>query len=60
MGGNCHDFIDGRTLMVNGVPETACTGSGGSWAMPLPELRLGGYCIVISAGNQSFAGFTIF
>jgi hypothetical protein len=35
----------------------AMTCGSGNWPS-LPAKRAGGYCIVVSAGNESYAGFT--
>jgi len=56
LGGNCYNFA-GRTLKLNGTTET-CTGT--NWPTPLPAKKNGGYCIDISAGSNSSAGFTTF
>ncbi|HVV17645.1 MAG TPA: hypothetical protein VHH90_10605 [Polyangia bacterium] len=55
-GGNCYNFVAPRTLTVNGTAEPCTT--GGNWT--LPAKVAGGYCVVISAGDYSYAGFTTF
>jgi hypothetical protein len=54
-GGNCHDVVSPRKLMVNGV-AVSCNGS--NWPT-LPAKRNGGYCISTTMGNQAYAGFTV-
>ena len=40
--------------MVNGRTEPL----NGTWTYPLPPMRNDGYCIQVSAGNNSFAAFS--
>jgi hypothetical protein len=53
-GGNCGNFVSPRTLKVNGTTEPC---DGGNWAL-VPAKQNGGYCIQITAGNQSYAYLT--
>jgi len=55
--GNCSNFVSPRTLTINGTAESCNTGN---WPMPLPAKVMGGYCIQVSAGNQSYAQFVTF
>ena len=55
-GGNCGNFVSPRSLTINGTTEPC---SSGNWAS-IPAAKNGGYCVQISAGNQSFAFFTAF
>ena len=55
-GGNCGNFVSPRTLRVNGTTE-AC--NAGNWTS-VPAAKNGGYCVQTTAGNQSFAFFTVF
>jgi hypothetical protein len=51
-GGNCASFVSPRTLSLNGTVN----GCGG-WTIPA---RLnGGYCISTTAGDNSYAQFTV-
>jgi hypothetical protein len=54
-GGNCGNFTSPRTLSVNGTQET-CTYT--NWSS-IPATRNGGYCIQITAGNYSWAYFSL-
>jgi subtilisin family serine protease len=54
-GGNCGNFASGRTLKVNGVTK-ACNGQ--TWAAP-PVSRNGGYCVQTTAGDYSWAYFSL-
>ena len=54
-GGNCSNFVNPRTLKVNGTAE-AC--NGGNWSS-IPAARNGGYCIQTTSGNQSYASFAL-
>jgi hypothetical protein len=49
----CWEFLAGRTLRVNGDPTPCLSGMGA----PLPAIRADGYCVQVSAGGASFAGF---
>ena len=40
--------------MVNGRTEPL----NGNWNYPLPPMRNDGYCIQVSAGNNSFSAFS--
>ncbi len=51
--GESSSFAAGKTLMVNGRTEPM----NGNWNYPLPPMRNDGYCIQVSAGNNSFAAF---
>ena len=53
-GGNCGNFVSPRALRVNGVVEPC---DAGNWT--LPPARNGGACIQVTAGDQSFAFFTL-
>jgi hypothetical protein len=54
-GGNCTNFVSPRTLKVNGTTEPC---NNGNWAS-VPAAKDGGYCIQVSAGNQSYAAFAL-
>jgi hypothetical protein len=54
-GGNCTNFAAGRTLKVNGTTEPC---NNGNWPS-VPAAKSGGYCIQVSAGNQSYAAFAL-
>ena len=57
-GGNCGNFVDPRTFSINGA-VVSCT--AGNWpASATATKRNGGYCFQATAGNQSFAFFTVF
>jgi hypothetical protein len=46
-----------RTMTVNGTDETtACTAG----AATLPAAQNGGYCFAVSAGEPTYAGFTVY
>jgi hypothetical protein len=49
----CWNFVDPRTIEINGVPAACMTEPG----VPLPEERVGGYCVKVSAGDHWYAGF---
>jgi len=51
--GENSSFASGRSLTVNGRTEPL----NGNWNYPLPPMRNEGYCIQITAGNNSFAAF---
>jgi spore coat protein A len=51
--GESSSFAAGKSLMVNGRDEPL----NGNWNYPLPPMRNDGYCIQVSAGNNSFAAF---
>jgi FtsP/CotA-like multicopper oxidase with cupredoxin domain len=51
--GESTNFIGGKQLTVNGRVEPQT----GNWNYPLPPMRNDGYCIQVSAGNQSYAAF---
>jgi spore coat protein A len=51
--GESSSFAAGKSLMVNGRTEPL----NGNWNYPLPPMRNDGYCIQVSAGNNSFAAF---
>jgi hypothetical protein len=51
-GGGCSEFVGGRTLSVNGQVMTC-----GGWTLPDPAH--GGYCIITTAGDHSYASFTV-
>jgi hypothetical protein len=54
-GGNCTNFASGRQLRVNG---TLMSCNSGNWpSVPTPVN--GGYCVTVTAGNQSYAAFTL-
>jgi hypothetical protein len=53
-GGNCGNFVTGRTLYVNG---TALSCNNGNWPS-LPAKVNGGYCVYTTAGNHPWAYFT--
>jgi hypothetical protein len=55
-GGSCSNFVNPRTLHVNGAIEPCDT--GGNWRL-LPPTRYGGYCIKVTAGDQPSANFTL-
>jgi subtilisin family serine protease len=55
-GGNCGNFVSPRTLSVNGVQETC---NNQNWSS-LPATRNGGYCLQTTAGNYSYAYFTLY
>ncbi|HEY5960601.1 MAG TPA: S8 family peptidase [Polyangiaceae bacterium] len=55
VGGNCGNFTGGRTLSVNGV-VMPCNNL--NWSS-IPAKRNGGYCISTTAGNYSWAFFTL-
>ncbi|HTB57076.1 MAG TPA: peptidase, partial [Polyangia bacterium] len=52
--GESSSFATGKSLMVNGRTEPL----NGNWNYPLPPMRNDGYCIQVSAGNNSFAAFS--
>jgi spore coat protein A len=52
--GTSSSFAAGKSLMVNGRTEPL----NGNWNYPLPPMRNDGYCIQVSAGNNSFAAFS--
>ena len=52
--GTNSSFVAGKQLTVNGRVEPL----NGNWNYPLPPLRNDGYCIQVSAGNNSFAAFS--
>ena len=52
--GTSSSFVSGKTLNVNGRVEPL----NGNWNYPLPPMRNDGYCIQVSAGNNSFAAFS--
>ncbi len=52
--GNCGNFVVPRTLTINGTDMDCATGR--VWSL-LPAKVNGGYCFVISAGNQAWAYF---
>lgn len=54
--GESSSFATGKQLTVNGRVEPL----NGNWNYPLPPLRNDGYCIQVSAGNNSFAAFSAF
>lgn len=54
-GGNCGNFVSPRTLSVNGVQETC---NNLNWSS-IPPARNGGYCVQTTAGNYSWAFFTL-
>jgi hypothetical protein len=60
--GNCGNFVAPRTFTVNSVVIPVCTATmqGGTWPLPLPPRRNGGYCFQASAGQASFAYFSIY
>ena len=49
----CWEFQAGRTLRVNGELTPCLAGAGA----PLPDVRADGYCVQVSAGGATFAGF---
>lgn len=51
--GESSSFATGKSLTINGRPEPL----NGNWNYPLPPMRDDGYCIQVSAGNNSFAAF---
>jgi FtsP/CotA-like multicopper oxidase with cupredoxin domain len=51
--GESSSFATGKQLTVNGRVEPL----NGNWNYPLPPLRNDGYCIQVSAGNNSYAAF---
>lgn len=55
-GGNCGNFVNPRTVQVNGSLEPC--DSGGNWTS-IPPARNGGHCIQVSAGGNSWAFFTL-
>ena len=55
-GGNCGNFVSPRSLKVNGTTEPC---NSGNWPS-VPAARNGGYCVQATAGNQSFAFFSVF
>jgi len=55
-GGNCGNFVNPRTVHVNGVAEPCDT--GGNWTS-VPAARNGGRCIQVSAGDQAWAYLTL-
>jgi hypothetical protein len=48
----CWEFSETRTLLVNGQPVGCLTDPG----IPLGDERNGGYCIMVSAGDYTYAG----
>jgi len=54
-GGNCGNFVNPRTLSVNG---TTMTCNGGNWSS-LPAARNGGYCISATSGNYAWGYFSL-
>jgi subtilisin family serine protease len=54
-GGICGNFVSPRVLRVNGVQEP-CNNTNWS-SLPLP--RDGGYCVQTTAGNYSWASFSL-
>jgi len=54
-GGNCSNFVSPRTIKVNGTTESC---NAGNWSS-IPAAKNGGYCIQVSAGNQSYASFAL-
>jgi hypothetical protein len=55
IGGNCGNFVSPRTLKVNGEVKTC---NNQNWST-VPATRNGGYCIQTTAGNYSYAFFTL-
>ena len=53
-GGNCGNFVNPRSLSVNGQARPC---NAGNWAT-IPAPRNGGYCIQATAGNQPWAFIT--
>ena len=51
--GESSSFATGKSLTINGRPEPL----NGNWNYPLPPMRNDGYCIQVSAGNNSYAAF---
>lgn len=54
-GGTCGGLAGGRTLAVNG---TIMTCNGQNWSS-LPAKRNGGYCVTTTAGNNSWAPYSM-
>jgi subtilisin family serine protease len=54
-GGNCGNLASGRTLKVNGLTKVC---NGQTWQVP-PVSRNGGYCVQTTAGDYSWAYFTL-
>lgn len=54
-GGNCGNFVTPRALRVNGTLETC---NNQNWAS-VPAPRNGGYCVQTTAGDYSWAFFTL-
>jgi predicted outer membrane repeat protein len=54
-GGNCGNFSGGRTLTVNGVPQTC---NYQNWASLPPPVN-GGYCVQVTPGSQAWAYFVL-
>jgi spore coat protein A len=51
--GNSSSFVSPRQLTVNGRTQVL----NGNWTYPLPPMRNDGYCIQVTAGQNSFAAF---
>jgi hypothetical protein len=51
--GNSTNFVSPRQLTINGRVEPL----NATWNYPLPPMRNDGYCIQVTAGNNSFAAF---
>jgi hypothetical protein len=54
IGGNCGNFVVPRTFAVNGQ-AIICQVDARDWTPLLPPKRAGGYCIVVGAGDFSYA-----
>lgn len=54
-GGNCGGLASGRKLYINGM-EMNCNYQ--TWS-PVPPRANGGYCITTTAGNNSWASFSL-
>jgi hypothetical protein len=55
VSGNCGGFVSPRTLAING---TTMTCNGQNWT--LPPKRNGGYCVKVTAGQNTWAQFSTF
>jgi hypothetical protein len=53
--GESSSFVSPRQLTVNGRVQNL----NGNWKYPLPPMRNDGYCIQVTAGNNSFAAFAV-
>jgi len=52
----CGNFAAGKQLLINGTAIN-CSGSGGNRTPPAPQN--GGYCIQSTAGNHSYASYSL-